>query len=210
MLSDYPARYWSDLSAVQLKLETAFGASSVPPKAVHSAATSRHPLQLGRAGVNVLEALELRNVLGALRRIAFGVTVLSRSCKLSLVHDQVLVADWPLIEETFQDFAYTGCIARLGGESRSGDVGCHCISLHPAPWVVRRRWLWEPNVASVAGQVAFLACFLDCLCITDLSTSCVDQVCPALHRVDHLFIEKVLSLRMKRAIDGDHVASLDQ
>ena len=60
MLSDYPARYWSDLSAVQLKLETAFGASSVPPKAVHSAATSRHPLQLGRAGVNVLSETSIR------------------------------------------------------------------------------------------------------------------------------------------------------
>ena len=42
------------LGLVSCTVETEFAASLVPPKAVHSAATGRHPLQLRRAGVDIL------------------------------------------------------------------------------------------------------------------------------------------------------------
>ena len=63
---------------------------------------------------------------------------------------------------------------------------------HGSPWVVLGGWLWVPHITSIPSQVPRLKSLCDCICLTNLASSRVDQVGPLGHLGNHLIVEKVL------------------
>src|SRR5262249_56204989 len=97
---------------------------------------------------------EARRLLGAAGRIAGVVRVGSRPGERAPGNDQVLVANWPVLEPALEDLARPGRIAGLRGQRGAGDVRGHAVVRHRAPRVIGRSRLREPYVARVAGEAA--------------------------------------------------------
>ena len=75
--------------------------------------------------------------------------------------------------------------------------------------MICRSRLGEPDVAGIASQLAGLERACDPVAVADLPAGGVDDVGAALHLPDHLVVEEVLGLRVKRRVDGHHVAVRD-
>ena len=87
-------------------------------------------IRLGNAAPNGPLSLNLlvpRGLLRTFRRIARAVGVRADTGKLSLVNDQVLVADRLVAQECFEDLPRSRCIARLRQQRCARDVWCHAV-----------------------------------------------------------------------------------
>lgn len=149
-------------------------------------------------------------------------------CVVSLVHNQIL---GPVVllsaKVTLQNGLGTGSVPLLGIERRTGHVSDHGVSaaegvLGVAEGVVLRRWLREPDVATVSAEVTGLESLGDVLLDDDGATrgvdkprACLNQRClapylKALHTLLHLgnqiLVEQAAGLLVQRAVDGDNVA----
>ncbi len=72
---------------------------------------------------------------------AFAVGMRAGARELAALHDQVLVADRPVLEEAFQDLARARRVARLRRERGARDVRRHAVMRHGPPWMILRRGL---------------------------------------------------------------------
>ncbi len=130
--------------------------------------------------------------------------------QLAALDNQVLVADGAVFEVALQDLTGACGITGLGRQAGAGDVGCHGVVGHGPPRMVRRRWLREPHVACIAGQLAALQRGRNGIAVAQLAACGVDQVGAALEVLQRLGIDHVLRLGVKRAIERDHVAYFGQ
>ncbi len=85
----------------------------------------------------------------------------------------------------------------------------HGVERHRSPRVILGGWLWEPDIASVTGEVAILKRFGNGVAITDFAASGVDDVGTAFHVRKHVGVEQVLRFGVQRAVDGHHVTDRD-
>src|SRR5262249_42348593 len=97
-------------------------------------------------------------VAGCVLRSAGDVTwligVSARSGEPAALHDQVLIADRPVLKPAFEDLAGACGVACLRRQRRAGDVRGHAMVWHSPPRVILRRGLGEPDIAGVAGELA--------------------------------------------------------
>ena len=128
---------------------------------------------------------------------------------LATVDDQILVSDRSTLKPAFEDFARAGSIPSLRGQRRAGDVRGHAVVRHAPPSMIVRRWLREPDIPGIAGEMAALEGADNRIAVADLGARCVHDVGATLHLRDELVVEEILGLWMQRRIDRDHVADLD-
>lgn len=102
-------------------------------------------------------------------------------------------------------------ISLLGIQRSSGHVGGHGVAEAEgvdggAERVVGRGGLGEPDITTVAGEVAGAKSLGNVLLDDDGATGGVDEVGALLHLADELLVEEALCLLVQRAVDGDDVA----
>src|SRR5271156_65826 len=127
--------------------------------------------------------------------------------KLSLVDDQIFVADRSVLEPAFKKLLRAGGVARLSRERGPRDVRRHPVMRHGPPGVIFWRGLRKPDVSGVPGELTTLRCPDDRVAIANLAARSVDQIGTAFHTGDHLVVEEILRLRMKRSIYRHCVAN---
>ena len=81
---------------------------------------------------------------------------------------------------------------------------------HRAPRMVVGRWLREPRVTGITGQLSAFQRINDGVTIGKLAAGGVDQLCATFEELQRLCVDHVLGFRMKRAIQRDHIAHLGQ
>src|SRR5215472_5768974 len=86
--------------------------------------------------------------------VAWLIGVSARSGEPAALHDQVFVADRPVLKPAFEDLAGACGVACLRRQRRAGDVRGHAMVWHGPPGVILRRGLGEPDIAGVAGELA--------------------------------------------------------
>ena len=98
------------------------------------------------------------------------------------MHDKIgWVVVLPSAEVRIQDLLGTSGVPRLSIDRGTGHVWDHGVSTTPAgvrrgsEWVVLWCWLWEPDVTTVATELAALESLGDVLLDDDGTTSGVDE-----------------------------------
>ncbi len=81
---------------------------------------------------------------------------------------------------------------------------------HRAPRVIGRRRLWEPDVARVTGELPAFQRLDDRIAIAQFATRRIDQIRTPLEVRQRLRIDHVLSFRIERTMQRDHIAGLGQ
>lgn len=131
---------------------------------------------------------------------------------VATVDNQVLGAVVVLAAEVaLEDGLCAVGVALLGIQGGSGHVGGHGVAEAEgvdggSERVVGGSRLGEPDIASVAGEVAGLEGGGDVLLDDNGAAGGVDQVGAGLHLGDELLVEEALCLLVQRAVDGDDVA----
>jgi hypothetical protein len=127
--------------------------------------------------------------------------------EFAFVSNHVFFSVSLVVEVAVQDFLHTISVSSLGREGGAGVVRSHGVSGHLSPGVVGRGRLGEPHITSVSLNVASLYSLNKSISVHDLTSSSVDNVGSLLHLGDEFSVEEVFSARVKRAVDGDHIAS---
>lgn len=128
------------------------------------------------------------------------------------VDDKVLVLVVEAAREVaVQDLLGTLGVPDLGVDGGTGHVGNHGVATAPGALDVTERvvlggGLREPDVTTVASQVARLDGLGDILLDNDGTTSGVDEPRALLHLGDELLVEETTGLLVQGAVDGDNVA----
>lgn len=94
------------------------------------------PTILTRRQVLSVLLLELGSLVGATGGVSITVGVGTDASELSVLRDQILVAERLVLEVALQDLLDATGISRLRGQSRTGSVGSHRMPRHRAPGVV--------------------------------------------------------------------------
>jgi hypothetical protein len=178
---------------------------------------SCEPLTGRRGGSGALSAahacdarscFEPSRFLRATRGVTSTVGMRPHPRQRSAVHDQVLIANGTTAEPALKDFAHPGGVARLGRETRPGDMRRHAMVRHRPPGVILRRRLREPDVAGVPGKLSARERPDNGIAVADLAARRIDQVRAAFHRADERVVEQMLGLGVQRAVDRDHVRGI--
>src|SRR5260370_11336193 len=85
--------------------------------------------------------------------VAWLVGVRARSGEPPALHDQVLLADRPVLKPAFEDLASPRGLTCLRRQRRAGDVRGHAVMRHRTPWVIPGRRLGEPDIGGGAGPL---------------------------------------------------------
>lgn len=131
---------------------------------------------------------------------------------VTVVDNQILRAVVVLAGEVaLEDSLGAISISLLGIQRSSGHVGGHGVAEAEgvdggAERVVAGGGLGEPDITTVAGEVAGAESLGDVLLDDDGATGGVDEVGALLHLADELLVEEALCLLVQRAVDGDNVA----
>ena len=80
---------------------------------------------------------------------------------------------------------------------------------HGTPRMILGRWLGEPHVSGVARQLSRLECILDSSRITNLSTSCIDNVRTAFHTTNEFVIKQAFRFGVEWTVDRHNITNLD-
>src|ERR1700730_13900596 len=147
--------------------------------------------------------LELRCLLGPAGRVSGAIGMRAYTSEFALLDDQIFVANGSPLEIAFEDFAGARRVARLCGERCPRDVRRHSVMRHGAPRMIYCRWLREPDVTGVAGELAAFERAHDRVAVADFSACRVHDISPTFHFRKHRIVEEVLGLGMQRAVDGD-------
>jgi len=137
--------------------------------------------------------------------VSVRVGVGANASEFAALHDQVLVALRLAVEEALEDLADAVAVARLGGERGATDVRSHRVVRHCAPRVVLGRRLREPDVASVACDLAALEGVADVVAVGKLAASRVDDVGATLEQLEGVLVEHVLRLRVEWAVERENI-----
>lgn len=135
---------------------------------------------------------------------------------VTAVDDEILGAVVVLAGEVAgQDGLGAVGVALLSVEGSTRHVGDHGVAaakgiLDGSQGVVGGSGLGEPDVASVAGEVAGLDGLGDVLLDDNGATGSVDEVGALLHLGDELLVEETLGLLVQGAVDGNNVAAGDE
>lgn len=130
---------------------------------------------------------------------------------VTTVDDQVLGAVVVAAAQVaLQDGLGAVGVALLGVEGGTGHVGGHGVAEAEgvdgsAERVVGGSRLGEPDITTVAGEVAGLEGGGDILLDDDGATGGVDEVRAGLHLGNEVLVEQALGLLVERAVDGDNV-----
>lgn len=130
---------------------------------------------------------------------------------VTTVDDEVLGAVVELASEVALDDGLGAVgVALLGVQGGTRHVGDHGVAaaegvLGSSENVVARGGLGEPDITTVAGEVARLEGGGDVLLDNDGATGGVDEVRTLLHLGDEVLVEETLGLLVERAVDGDNV-----
>jgi hypothetical protein len=113
-------------------------------------------------------------------------------------------------EVAVQDGLGTLGVADLGVDGGTGHVRNHGVAAAPRVFGVAQRvvlggGLGEPDVTTVAAEVAALEGRSDILLDDDGTTSGVDEPSAGLHLGNQILVEQTLGLLVERAVDGDNV-----
>src|ERR1700732_4138996 len=126
----------------------------------------------------------------------------------SAIHDKVLLTNRLLAEPAFENLPRPRCVAGLCRQRGTGGVRGHPVMRHGSPRMIPRCRLREPDVTSVACQLAAFERAGNCIAIADLAACSINDVSTAFHLRDHSFIEQILGFRVPWAVDGHDVAYL--
>lgn len=130
---------------------------------------------------------------------------------VTLVDDEILGTVVLLTREVAgEDSLGAISVALLSVERGTRHVGDHGVAaaegvLGSAQGVLAGSGLGEPDITTVAGEVARLEGLSDVLLDDDGTTGSVDEVRALLHLGDELLVEETLGLLVQRAVDGDNV-----
>lgn len=130
---------------------------------------------------------------------------------VTLVDNQVLRAVVLTAREVaVQDVLGALGVANLGIDGGTRHVGDHGVTAAPgvlgvAERVVLGSGLGEPDVTTVAAEMARLESLGDVLLDDDSATGGVDEPGTRLHLGDQVLVEQTAGLLVQRAVDGDNV-----
>src|SRR4029077_15045114 len=112
--------------------------------------------------------------------------------KLASIDDQVLFTDRTFIEPALQNLASSCRVARLRGKRCARDMGSHSMVRHRAPRMVLGRWLREPHIPGIAGQLSGPEGSRHVVAVADLPAGGVNEVSATFHLREQLRVEKIL------------------
>ncbi|KAH3671631.1 hypothetical protein OGAPHI_000336 [Ogataea philodendri] len=130
---------------------------------------------------------------------------------LTVQQDDVLRSVVELLgEERLQDVLGTLGISDLGIDNGSGVVRSHGVTStvlvgHGSPWVVLWSWLREPDVSTVASELARLDCGCNVLSNTDGTSGGVDQPGALLEVLEQVCVDQALGSSVQWTVDRDNV-----